>query len=330
MTNLQRPHNIHTKMSERETTLIDPTREQTRVFADRIMPVFLAVLDQVKSQHDLSADEKEVHGETQAWGKKLEYTVQTEIKEDGINCATITLAENKPKSVKVSRLLSLVIPKFQPAPEQARRFRFLGGGEEVKQEVGVSVRRGFIYEYEAGERGRKEETLIPSIETYLEVRLNSSGRTILDWLSHRAMLSNPQLGDPRLELAVIGKVEEGKFRFGLGVYALDESQGEIVTGSFIKHYQPVSKPGKPTVYKGEAVVGQVYYPMPKPFNVEAKPEELEKFKLGRANSARLARYLPSQFTQDQVELMFANAISGKAFTTGVWNPLLVPGARRLK
>src|SRR3989344_1064535 len=253
-------------------------------------------------------------------GRELIYRLEGQNYEGG-KVASFSLAEDLGKSAKITGISLLVKPTLKVIRDESLVGKLFGITEHV-EEITLNFEEGASFDYRAGTKV-KGTALTNEL-----IIFNRSGQLTLERIFQYGLLTNPELKGPHFYGGITGDVKDGKFVFVIVVAAEDHVKGENVRAAVSREFtQPSDSDQK--VYVGETLESRIVMDLPKPFRVNPEVTEQTKSQKGRALAGRINRYLPNQFTEQQVRQMFGNILEGTIFCAGVWNPLEVTGARRV-
>ncbi len=304
-------------------SLTNPFGQEAKLFVENVMPEIRQKIDSaivagwlIKTRELFGAENP-----SSSWvlSRNQEYPKYSELK----------VLDQKPRASKVSRYVISVLPKIG-----FRLKGFLGSKSDFEIiDYKVESEKGFGYKYEAGRRlegyvedVREIDAFIPAITS--EISLIQDGDEVrVESVKQIAKLNNTAVGSVSCEAKLIGCVTENKFGFVIDVLSAEDVSGKRVKSSFMKVYEPIMQTDGEIKFVGHDIGVEVEYDMPEPFTIKVKEDEDAQVKKGRATSARISRFMPKNFSQEEARRMFANVVEGKIFTAGVINTLELAGVR---
>jgi len=301
----------------------DPGKKVALTFSRIVLAVYSEALSNIVKERGSSLElGREFKGkvEFRLAKRSFDYLVTTK-RMNGKNLASIRLDFGDSKRLEVFN--SLVLSKDEV---RDGGFRHALGGKVTR--LFFNIKPSFFWCYEAG--GKEDDPdWTPLIRVEARVNTKDKNAPFFEELSQVAVLTNPAKGYPRVESFFKGGVDpwdNNRFHFRLGLGIFDEYQGENVQSKIIGDFIP-----------SEEESGLIYKLFnAKDLNVslgknlgEFDEKDLAEFKIYWANISKLVEVSPKRFTGQEVERMLLNVITGKAALTGIWNPLSIPGVRKV-
>lgn len=189
--------------------------------------------------------------------------------------------------------------------------------------------RSYNYEYAAGKNAPDEQfdDVLSTVAVVKEFKDDNASQKnlVLESIIHNVLLVNPN-STTQLWATMNGRNTEGVFEFVMAMKGVKQVDGQTVVGAYKKRFIPQDSNGN-IVYKSIEDGALSSQPMPDKWTINMSDTELKNRQEAHAIIARLARYMPLAFTQEQVSKMVGNALAGKVMTAGVWDPLTIPYMR---
>lgn len=306
-------------MAERVETSAAPQETLVRDLSSRIQSVATLVFEDAEVTRWDQLLPYRV-GKVMVAGREMIYRLEGQNYAKGRG-ASFSLTEELGKSAKISGFSLLIEPTLKVIRDETLFGKLFGVREHI-EEIKLSFEEGASFDYRAGTKA--EGAVLRSEITIF----NRGSRLALEQAHQRGLLTNPELKDPHFYGGITGGVKDGRFAFVIVVSAENHVKGEEVKALVVREFTPTAEDGQ-RVYLGETLESRTVMDLPEPFRVNPEANEQTKRQRGRVLAGRINRYLPNQFTEQQVRQMLGNILEGKIFCAGVWNPLEITGARRV-
>lgn len=202
-------------------------------------------------------------------------------------------------------------------------------GEESEKDGPLKGKENWVsygFKYEAGKKGEVPSGFLPAVRSELVIAKEGN---LIKHAFQIADLTNRHIGDPQLVGVFTGDEGQGNFQFTMALELKTGIKGGNLRGIVVQRFAPSVKEDGSVQYQGELAEKDVKF-TPDDAEVAKKRGRAESFNSFSDKLSLAAGQMPTHFTVEEIVAMLTNIASGQVFIKDVWNPLLIPTARRTK